>query len=184
MKLATEHTKAQLGAIGEHLVAIELLAKGWDAILANMSINNTQSYDIVCIKPGSTETKLIQVKTSVEKNIPIGLKLKDAITETLNKKIVGPWVFVYFEKKQDEYEPHFFVLSRTEMIELANDTNHWYINDWKDTFRKKPVSLENTCGISVKWLQGDGEEENSRHYAMRNPLTGSSENQWDKIWED
>lgn len=184
MKLNAEYTKAQLGTIGEHLVALEILAKGWDAILANMSINNIQSYDIVCIKPGTVKTKLIQVKTSVGNNIPIGMKLKNAVTEVLKEKIVGPWVFVFLEKIQDEYQPHFFVLSRSEVIRLINDTNHWYMHEWKDTYRKKPVSEESTCGICIKWLQGKGEEENYKHNAMKNPLSETSENQWNKIWED
>lgn len=32
-------SKAQIGAIGENMVAVRLLQNGWDAILANQSIN-------------------------------------------------------------------------------------------------------------------------------------------------
>ena len=84
MKLVN-YTKAQLGAIGEHLVAVNLLAKGWDAILANMSISNVMRYDIVCVDPLKSKTRLVQVKTSVGKNIPIGFTLRNAIPEILQE---------------------------------------------------------------------------------------------------
>lgn len=183
MKLVN-YTKAQLGAIGEHLVAVNLLAKGWDAILANMSISNVMRYDIVCVDPLKSKTRLVQVKTSVGKNIPIGFTLRNAIPEILQEKIVGPWVFVYFEKvSTDEFTPHYYVLSRSEMISLTADSNDWYVKKWKDSYRKKPVSLDNACGISIKWLEGEGEVENDRHFAFNNPLLESSENNWGKIWE-
>ena len=179
------YCKAQLGAIGEHLVAVNLLAQGWDAILANMSISNVMRYDIVCVDPKTSMTKLIQVKTSVEKNIPVGFRLKNAKTVVLEEKIVGPWVFVYLEKVSAcEYVPHYYVLSRSQMIRLANDSNDWYMNKWKASYRKKPVCPENVCGISVKWLKGEGEDDNDRHFAFNNPLPDTSENQWSKIWED
>ena len=178
-------SKSQLGTIGEYMVAANILGQGWDAILANMSINNIESYDIVCVKPHTGKTALVQVKTSVGKNIPIGFKLKESITEILEKKIIGPWVFVNCEKNDvDEYYFRYFILSRSEMIQLTNDSNYWYVHQWKDSYRKKTVDDNNPTGLSIRWLEGKGEDDNNRHYAFVNPLTDSSENQWDKIWED
>lgn len=176
-------TKAQLGAIGEHMVAAKVLAEGWDAILANMSVSNIKSYDIVCVHP-TGQTALVQVKTSVGKNIPIGMSLRNAVKEKLNERIVGPWVFVYLEKKGNEYVPRYFVLSRSEMISLTSESNDWYCYQWKSSFRKAPVSQDNQCGIKVEWLEGKGEKDNDRHSAFTNPLSCSAEDQWHKIWEE
>lgn len=175
-----DFNKAQLGAIGEHLVAIELLKKGWDAILANMSINNVASYDIVCVNPETGKTALVQVKTSIGTNIPVGFSLENAITSFLDTKIVGPWVFVYIDKDE---QARFFVLSRNETIKLINDSNDWYRNQWKDTYRKNPVNPKNPVGITINWLEGKGEPDNYKHYAFVSPLADTSENKWNKIWE-
>lgn len=68
-------SKAQIGTIGENMVAVRLLQNGWDAILANQSINNCYSYDIVCVDPETGNTALVQVKTSFGDNIPVGMTL-------------------------------------------------------------------------------------------------------------
>lgn len=180
MSMYKDLNKAQLGVIGEHLVAIELLKRGWDAILANMSINNIASYDIVCVDPSTNKTALIQVKTSIGTNIPVGFCLDNAITSFLETKIVGPWVFVYIDK--DEL-PHFYILSASETIKLINDSNEWYRYQWKDSYRKNPVNPKNPVGVTINWLEGKGEPDNKRHYSFVNPLVETSENKWNKIWE-
>lgn len=184
MKVTDSNNKARLGAIGEHLVATHLLANGWDAILANMSISNVAKYDIVCINPKTGDKQLVQVKTSIESNIPIGITLEESVTEVLQSKIIGPWVFVYVEGKGEDKTFRFFVLSRSEMIRLTNDSNDWYLHKWKSSYRKKPVSVKNPNALKVTWLYGMGEEDNAKHYEFINPLTESSEDKWNKIWDE
>ena len=180
-----KQTKAQLGAIGENMVAVRMLQNGWDAIAANQSINNCQSYDIICVDPSTGKTALVQVKTSVGDNIPVGMKLKDCTIEKLEKKIVGPWVFVHVSGEGEKMKFKFYILSRQEIIKLIYESNDWYVNKWHRNGRT--INLESACGVKVSWLEGKGEEENEKHEAFVNPLPNSSIDSivtWRKIMKD
>lgn len=167
----------QLGQIGEYLVAAKLIERGMNAFLANMSLKNCPMYDIVCVAPKGDRTALVQVKTTQERNIPTGFSLGNATKQTLQKRIVGPWVFVH--RVEDQYR--FFVLSRSEVIQLIYQSNDWYVNRWRG--RKSPLNLNNVLGLNVSWLEGKGEPANDRHEAFDNPLLSSAEDCWDKIWQ-
>ena len=178
-------SKAQLGAIGENMVAVRMLQNGWDAIAANQSINNCQSYDIICVDPATGKTVLVQVKTSVGSNIPVGMKLKNCTKEKLEKKIVGPWVFVHVSGEGEKMEFKFYILSRQEIIKLIYESNDWYVNKWYRNGRT--INLESACGVKMSWLEGKGEEKNEKHEAFINPLSCSSIDSkvtWKKIMED
>lgn len=177
--------KAQLGAIGENMVAVRLLQNGWDAIMANQSINNCQSYDIVCIDPDTGKTALVQVKTSFGNNIPVGMRLEDCTMENLKKKIIGPWVFVHVSGEGESMTFDYYVLSREEIIKLIYESNDWYVNKWHRGDRT--IDLKNACGVKIIWLDGKGEEDNEKHVAFINPLNGSAKIPnvtWQKIFED
>ena len=162
-------SKAQIGAIGENMVAVRLLQNGWDAILANQSINNCYSYDIVCIDPETGKTALVQVKTSFGDNIPVGMTLGSCTMENLKKKIVGPWVFVHIKGEGEQMTFDFYVLSREETIKLIYESNDWYVHKWHRG--ERTVKLTNACGVKIKWLQGEGEEDDAKHEAFLNPIS-------------
>lgn len=171
-------SKSELGTLGENIV-LDLLQKyGFEVINANTIHNNYKSIDLVCTNPNNHQSVGIQVKTSFDHNIPIGISLGNCVREELEKKIIGPWVFIHIEK---DGSLRFFVLSREEMISLAHESNDWYINKWKPTFRKETVKLTNACGLCIKWLEGKGDEENDKHFAFINPLKDTTEKRWDKI---
>lgn len=177
--------KAQLGAIGENMVAVRLLQNGWDAISANQSINNCQSYDIICVDSAIGKTSLVQVKTSYNDNIPVGMRLEDCTIEKLEKKIIGPWVFVRVAGEGEAMTFKFYILSRKEIIRLIYESNDWYVNKWHREGRT--INLKSACGVKVSWLEGNGEIENDKHEAFMNPLKGNSIDSivtWRKIFED
>ena len=60
--MSSNLSKNQKGAIGEHLVASKLLEQGLDVFMANMSINNSKSYDLLAVVPDTLNTHFIQVK--------------------------------------------------------------------------------------------------------------------------
>jgi len=178
--------KSQLCAIGENMVAVKLLQNGLDAIVANQSINNCQSYDLICVDPETGKTKLVQVKTSVENNIPVGLSLGDCTQEILEKKIVGPWVFVHVTEANNDLDFQFYLLTRKEVIKLIYESNYWYLNKWHRNGRL--INLKSPCGVYVSWLNGGCEKKDSKHDAFHNPISSclvdSKTVTWKKIMDD
>ena len=77
-------------------------------------------------------------------------------------------------------------------INIVNENRgeyHYYIENEEDISKnglrswlyKTPVKLSNACGLYIKWIDGEGEEDNDRHYEFVNPLTEKAEDRWDKI---
>lgn len=186
MDKAKKLRKSQLCAIGENMVAVKLLQNGLDAIVANQSINNCQSYDLICVDPDTGKAQLVQVKTSVEKNIPIGMSLGDCTLEKLEKKIVGPWVFVHVIGENENMDFEYYLLSRKEVIQLIYESNYWYLNKWHRNGRH--VNLKSPCGLDISWLNGQNVEKDPKHEAFHNPispcLVDSKSVKWKKIMED
>jgi len=179
-------SKAHLGTIGENMVAVKLLQNGLDAIIANQSIKNCQSYDLICIDPETAKTQLVQIKTSVENNIPVGLRLGECTMENLEKKIVGPWVFVHATGEGENMDFQFYLLTRKETIKLIYESNDWYVNKWHRNGRT--INLSSPCAVKISWLEGNGEVKNSKHEAFDNPilncLVDSKSVSWNKIMKD
>ncbi len=174
-----ELSKSKLGTLGENIVIEKLQERGLRVVNANTLHNNYKSIDLICTNPINNQTVEIQVKTSFGTNIPIGTTLANCIKDKLEKKILGPWVFIHIET---DGSMHFYILTREEMILLAHESNDWYMNKWKSSYRKKPVNPKNACGLYIKWIDGEGDEENYKHYAFINPLRrGGAENHWEKI---
>lgn len=174
--------KARLGAIGENMVISQLLQQGCDAFNANMSIKNFKSMDVVCVNPENLETVFIQVKTSFGKNIPTGFTLENSFTEMLEKKIIGPWIFVNAKGEKENMTFRYFILSKSQVIKLINDSNNWYVNHWHRGERK--VSLKNPTGIEVDWLEGKSTSATIKHDTFKNPLNDTTENKWENIWNE
>lgn len=89
--------KARLGSIGENLVITKLMQQGWDAFNANCTIKNYKSIDIVCLNSELKEsdelwwkpkTSLVQVKTSVQTNIPTGFTIEESLDKDYLEKMV------------------------------------------------------------------------------------------------
>ncbi|WP_278989465.1 hypothetical protein [Segatella bryantii] len=171
-------SKSDLGTFGETLVLEKLKAMDFDVVNANTIQSNYESIDLFCTNPKNHQTIGIQVKTSFDTNIPIGMNLENCVREKLEKKILGPWVFVHIDK---DGNIHCYILTREEMISLAHESNDWYVNKRKPSYRKNPVKLSNACGLYIRWIDGEGEEDNDRYYEFVNPLTEKAEDRWDKI---
>ena len=174
--------KAHIGAIGENMVVAQLLQQGWSAFNANMSIKNFKAIDILCVNPENLKTAFIQVKTSFGKNIPIGFTLEKSFTEMLENKIIGPWIFVNAKGEKENMTFRYFILSKSQVIKLINDSNNWYVNSWNRGDRK--INLYNPTGIEIDWLEGKSISSSKRHNAFINPLNGTTENEWGNIWNE
>lgn len=177
-------SKKQLGAIGENLVQTKLMQLGLNVVNANIIRSDYEAIDLICSLPGSKKTIGVQVKTSRNSNFPIGMTLGKCTEDCLKEKIKGPWVFVHTSGEGINMEFQYYILTREEMIALSSESNFWYVNRWKTTYRSKPVNLNNACGLELKWLMGKGEEDNYKHEAFMNPLKENAENRWDKILDE
>lgn len=198
-KKTTQSEKARNGAIGEQNVVSKLMQHGWDAFNANCTIKNYKSIDVVCLNSELPESEdclwkpkmvLVQVKTSVQKNIPVGFTIRQSLDKAyLERNVKGPYVFVYVDNKakadEREWKFRYFVISRSQFIELLFSAHQWYVNDYQ---REKGISLEGPAGLSIDWLSCDTEcnsvKETKNHKAFNNPLKESCEDCWDNIWKD
>lgn len=184
--------KARLGAVGENQVVSMLMQHGWDAFNANCTIKNFKSIDIVCLNSDIPEdatywwkpkSSLIQVKTSVQKNIPTGFSIEESLNVAyLEKNVKGPYVFVYVDTSKDVWSFRYFIISRQQFIKLLFAAHDWYDNGYN---REKPISKKSPAGMKIEWLEGKDEKETDRHIAFHNPLQGiSCENCWENIWKN
>lgn len=195
MKEATKRNqtwKARIGAIGESQVISKLLQEGWDAFNANCTIKNFKSIDIVCLNSDLKECEelwwkpkcsLVQVKTSVSKNIPTGFTIEQCLDKNVLESMVkGPYVFVYIKLLNNKYSFRFFIVSRRQFIDLLYEGHFWYKYSWN---REKDIVNTSPACLSTAWLSGEGNPETSKHKEFINPLKGiSTENCWENIWKD
>lgn len=184
--------KARIGAIGENNVVSILMQKGWDAFNANCTIKNYKSIDIVCLNSDMSENDdclwkpkcaLVQVKTCRQNNIPVGFSLKQSLDKDyLNKMVKGPYVLVYVKETDKGYNFRYFILSRTQLIDLVYAAHIYYVNGYK---REKVLNMNSPAGLNVSWLEGESDKATNRHIAFDNPLNGvTCEDCWDNIWKD
>ncbi len=178
--------KARLGAIGENNVVSKIMEHGWDAFNANVTIKNYKSIDLMCVKKDKQSWKpmvsFVQVKTSTQKNIPIGFTIEDCLNDTLEKNVMGPYVFVYADNSKQPWSFRYFILSRKQFIELARQAHEYYV---KGYLREKELNLKAPAGLNLRWLEGLSDEATTRHIAFNNPLQGvSCENKWENIWDE
>ena len=187
-----QDAKARIGAIGENLVVAKLMQQGWDAFNANCTIKNYKSIDIICLNSDLREegelnwkpkTALVQVKTSCQKNIPVGFSIEQSQDiEYLENNVKGPYVFIHMQEKDKEISFRYFIISRKNFIKLVYELHHWYIHDYK---REKSLVMSAPAGLSIKHLMGEDEKENSKHKAFHNPINGvSCEDCWENIWKE
>jgi hypothetical protein len=174
--------KLDYGLIGETAVSLELMKKGYDVINLNTFRHNYQNIDLLCINPLTGKTVSIQVKTGTTKNIMTGLVSEpDGTIPDLEKKIVGPWVFVRTDKELKSMT--FYVLTKKEIFDLIKTSNNWYANEWNRKLTSKTL-----VGVFDYWLEGKGEDAKTnpkykkQHKAYNNPLNNvTTKDKWEKI---
>ncbi|MBD5316118.1 MAG: hypothetical protein HDS11_00385 [Bacteroides sp.] len=172
----------QIGAIGENAVIVQLLLQGWDAANANTFVKNCASLDLFCRNPHTNVVVPVQVKVGTSDNIDIGCNIGQTQDGSFDKKVCGPWVFVRLGELMGKPTFRFFILSASEIRELARRSQHWYINAFR---RTRPINLTNRASVLVPWLEGLGVDAGTKYaFGWDSPLSASSENAWYKIWEE
>jgi Holliday junction resolvase-like predicted endonuclease len=179
--------KARIGAIGENLVVAKLMQQGWDAFNANCTIKNYKSIDIVCLNSELKEsdelwwkpkTSLVQVKTSVQTNIPTGFTIEESLDKDyLEKMVKGPYVFVFAKQQEGGFNFRYFVLSRRQFIRLLHTSHVFY--DKKHNGQEVKTA---PAGLSVSWLEGKPEFSPRVPIDFGNPIKETCEDQWENIW--
>lgn len=183
--------KARVGAIGENLVVAKLMQQGWDAFNANCTIKNYKSIDIVCLNADLKEsdelwwkprTSLVQVKTSVQNNIPAGFSIQEALNKDyLQQMVKGPYVFVSAKPIENGYAFRYFIISRTQFIDLLYVAHQYYVNV---LHQNDKIELSAPSGLTISWLEGKPEFSSRNQADFGNPLSESCEDKWENIWKD
>ena len=190
MKKKNNHPgKARLGSIGENLAVAMLMQQGWDAFNANCTIKNYKSIDIVCLNSDLKEsdelwwkpkTSLIQVKTSVQTNIPAGFSIEESLDkEYLEKMVKGPYIFISAKQKTVGYDFRFFILSRNQFIELLYRAHVFY-----DQLHNGQEVKSAPSGLSISWLEGNPLFSPRVQTDFGNPIKETCEDKWENIWEE
>ncbi len=183
--------KARVGAIGENMVVAKLMQQGWDAFNANCTIKNYKSIDIVCLNADLKEsdelwwkprTSLVQVKTSVQNNIPTGFSIQEALNKDyLQQMVKGPYVFVSAKPIENGYAFRYFIISRTQFIDLLYVAHQYYVNV---LHQNDKIELSAPSGLTISWLEGKPEFSSRNQADFGNPLSESCEDKWENIWKD
>ena len=174
---------SRIGAIGEHMVAAQLMLHDWDAFNANASITNMCAIDLICLNE-KKQTALIQVKTTEQSSFPVGITMAEAKDrKKVEQHVVGPWVFVKSSGKGAARHFKYYILSRADVIELIWQSNDWYLH--KVDRGNKSVKENSICAIMVEWLNGkDYDAPRLNAETFINPLKGkSAQDEWDNIWK-
>ncbi len=183
-----------LGAIGEHQTLSRLLLLGYNAAITNLSVENTESTDILCYD-NKGRFCAIQVKTTSQDNWKTGISHKEFYDDKgkidlakgrkfLEHKVVGPWVFVQVGGSSVFPTFKFFVLSRSEVIDMICSNEEWYLTGYN---RKKALKGTGPICLYAPWFYGNGIPANSNHIEWVNPFSSPNykfEDVWDNLWID
>lgn len=183
-----------LGAIGEHQTLSRLLYLGHNAAITNLSVENTKSTDILC-RDDKGRYCAIQVKTTAEDIWKTGIYHKDFYDDKgqidltkgrkfLENNIVGPWVFVQAGGSPVYPTFKFFILSRSEVIDMLYSNEEWYLTGFN---RKTPPKGNGIICLYEAWFHGLGIPANRNHIEWVNPFSGPQyqfENAWHNLWID
>lgn len=181
-----------LGAVGEHQTLSRLLLLGYQAAITNLSVENAANTDILC-RDDKGRFAAIQVKTTAKDSFFTGIHHREFYDASgnidmakgrkfLESKIVGPWVMVQKSGPDNLPSFKFFVLSRSQMIELIYSNEEWYLKGFNRT--RLPQS-SGSINIYAVWLLGKGIPANSNHIEWVNPLANDIfEDAWHHLWID
>ena len=173
-------TNSQKCTIGETVVALELMERGWDVININNTYRNYKNADLICMNANNGKSSMIQVKTGTTHNILTGfISELDGTIPGIENSIICPWVFIYMpDDKLSNME--FYILTKEEVKKLIMTSNKWYVTEWNRVLKSKPM-----VGVEVEWLKGNnspGKSTSKKSYPeYENPLGHNSLGRWDKI---
>ncbi len=177
-----EISNQMLCSIGESLVSAQLIAHGWPTANVNSSIQNFKGIDLFCQKGSSSPDVVgIQVKTTMKGGFLTGISCGVAADlEALNKKIIGPWVFVHI-LSLDPLSANYYVLTRAQVIDILYQSHQWYLYEWNrqstDSLKKSPAAIE------ISWLKGNGDSSIKAQTPFINPYPNDMFlGEWENIW--
>ncbi len=178
------------GAIGEHYVLMRMLAKGYAAANANMSVGNSKFFDIFCSTPDLKKIVVVQVKSSFDKSrsFNIGLTHKDFLIngifddtkamQSLESKIRCAWIFVDVQTSGIIPQFRLFIMTREQVIKLAFESEKWYIND---VSHETPLKETGNVALVLDWIMGNDTQATTTRKFFKNPFT---KNQFEEAWEN
>lgn len=146
-------SKLMTGLAGEYLVAARMNLRGW---VASLTLKNYPGIDIFGMNPETGQSIGIQVKSCWDSSFFVGVMHSERVK--MPEKIQGPFVFVHMENVD---EASYYILSKSEFINLVNSTDDAYFNKT----RKKPIKPEYPIALSLKDLL-------------------PYQNRWDSLWTD
>jgi len=171
-----------------------MLAKGYAAANANMSVGNSKLFDIFCSTSDLKKMVAVQVKSSFDKSrsFNIGLTHKDFLTngifddtkamQSLESKIRCTWIFV--DVQTSEIIPRFrlFIMTREQVIKLAFESEKWYINDVQ---HKNTLKETGNVALVLGWIEGYDTQATTTRRFFKNPFTiGQFEEAWENLGLD
>lgn len=158
-----ELSRQAKGAIAEHYIVMRLLARGYAAANINFTVENSKAIDIFCSNNSLDSIIAIQVKSSFNdsKSFNIGLTHGDFCTNgifddakamtSLERKIVGPWIFVNVDTTADIPQFKTYILTREQVIKLSFESEKWYIND---VYHANPLKDKGNVALVLGWVEG------------------------------
>lgn len=152
MSKKTQLNKLMTGLAGEYLVAAMMNLRGW---VASLTLKNYPGVDVFGMDPVSGKSIGIQVKSCWDSSFFVGVKRSER--NTMPTKIKGPYVFVHMDSVD---QASFYILSKTEFINLVNSSDDAYYNKP----RKQPIKPDYPIALSLRELQ-------------------PYKNQWDSLWK-
>ena len=102
----------------------------------------------------------------------------NGIVPNLEEKIIGPWVFVFMNVKDNNINMEFYILTKEETIELIKTSCDWYANAYNRELKSKP-----RVGVEVDWLKGGASKATKLHPEYKSTLHQTSKDNWWKITE-
>lgn len=140
--MKTHLSKLITGMAGEYLVAGKMSLRGWTA---SLTFKNYPGVDIIGQHPqlGENKVALIQVKSSVYPNFWVGIRYSER--DKMASMIKGPYVLVFFDEKNGEVEPTYYILTKKQMIDLINQSDDAY----RAKKRDKPLSSDYSIKIYI-----------------------------------
>lgn len=130
------------GMAGEYLVAGQMSLRGWTA---NLTYKNYPGVDIIGQhhRLGDNTIAKIQVKASEYQSFWVGVKHSQR--EQMGKLIKGPYVLVFFDNEKNPVEPHYYILTKQQMIDLIIQSD----DAWRKKLNKRPDSPDYSIKVYI-----------------------------------
>ena len=96
---------------GEYLVTGQMSLRGWTA---NLTYKNYPGVDIIGQHPQLGENTIIQIQVKASEYPSFWVGINHSQREQMPRLIKGPYVFVYFAKKDGQVVPEYYILSKQQ----------------------------------------------------------------------